>query len=68
MTLVEGPFKTLTGDWLFEQLGNDGCKVGLDLEFQFNSKILDLTLGPLFSNIANTLMDAFIERANHVYK
>ncbi len=68
MTLVEGPFKILTGDWLFEQLGNDGCKVSLDLEFEFNSKILDITLGPLFSKIANTLMDAFIERARVIYK
>lgn len=68
MTLVNGPFKTLTGDWIFEQLGEDGCKVSLDLEFEFKNKILDLTLGPLFSKIANTLMDAFIERANIIYK
>ena len=67
MTLVEGPFKTLAGNWSFEQLGEQGCKVSLDMEFEFNSKILDLTLGPVFSKIANTLVDAFIERANKVY-
>jgi len=67
MTLVDGPFKTLEGNWGFEPLGNEGCKVMLDMEFEFNSKILDLTLGPVFSNIANTLVDAFIERANKVY-
>ena len=67
MKLVDGPFKTLHGVWLFTQLGDDGCKVSLELEFEFKSKIVDMTMGPVFSQIANTLVDSFSERAQKVY-
>jgi len=67
MQLIEGPFKKLHGVWLFTQLGEDGCKVSLDLEFEFKSKIVDMTMGPVFSQIANTLVDSFSERATKVY-
>lgn len=67
MQLVEGPFKKLHGEWLFTQLGEDGCKISLDLEFEFKSKLISMTLGPVFSQIANTLIDSFSERANKVY-
>ena len=67
MKLVDGPFKKLHGEWLFTQLGEDGCKVSLDLEFEFKSKIVDITMGPVFSQIANTLVDSFSERAKDIY-
>jgi len=67
MQLVEGPFKRLQGEWLFTQLGNDGCKVSLALEFEFKSKFLSMTMGPVFSQIANTLVDSFSERAQKIY-
>jgi ribosome-associated toxin RatA of RatAB toxin-antitoxin module len=67
MSLVKGPFKSLTGNWRFEALGDAGCKVSLDMEFEFSSKLLGMTFGPMFSKIAGTLMDSFIERAKVVY-
>ncbi|MCK4865303.1 MAG: type II toxin-antitoxin system RatA family toxin [Gammaproteobacteria bacterium] len=67
MHLVNGPFKNLDGVWLFEPLGDTACKVSLNLEFEFSSKIVGITLGPVFSKIANTLVDAFIKRADVVY-
>ena len=67
MHLVNGPFKNLDGVWLFEQLGETACKVSLNLEFEFSSKIISVTLGPVFSKIANSLVDAFIKRADTVY-
>jgi len=63
MRLIEGPFKHLEGFWRFEGLGDAACKVSLDLEFEFSSRILDVTLGPIFSQIANSLVDSFCERA-----
>lgn len=67
MHLVNGPFKNLDGVWLFEPLGETACKVSLNLEFEFSSKIISLSLGPVFSKIANSLVDAFIKRADTVY-
>ena len=67
MHLVNGPFKNLDGTWQFEPLGETACKVSLHLEFEFSSKLIGITLGPVFSKIANNLVDAFIKRAESVY-
>ncbi|MDH5601519.1 MAG: type II toxin-antitoxin system RatA family toxin [Gammaproteobacteria bacterium] len=67
MHLVNGPFKNLDGTWIFEALGDSACKVSLNLEFEFSSKLVGITLGPVFSKIANNLVDAFIKRAETVY-
>ena len=67
MRLVEGPFRQLEGFWRFETLGEKGCKILLDLEFEFSNRILKLTVGPIFDQIANTLVDAFCKRAIDVY-
>ena len=65
--LVEGPFKHLNGFWRFDALGDDGCKVSLDLEFEFASRLLSTVVGPVFSQIANSLVDSFLKRAVDVY-
>lgn len=67
MSLVKGPFKTLKGVWRFEPLGDEGCKVSLAMDFEFSNKLMGMTFGPLFSKIAGTLVDSFIERAKVVY-
>ncbi|HEY4127914.1 MAG TPA: type II toxin-antitoxin system RatA family toxin [Gammaproteobacteria bacterium] len=63
MTLENGPFKHLEGRWKFSDLGSEGSKVELDMEFQFDSMLLDLVAGPVFEEICNSLVDAFIRRA-----
>ncbi len=66
--LLDGPFKHLEGFWRFESLGDgNACKVLLDLEFEFSNRMLSMMVGPIFSQIANTLVDAFHERAREVY-
>ena len=67
MRLVEGPFKRLEGYWRFDALGDEGCKVSFDLEFEFASRMLDMVVGPVFSQIANSLVDSFHRRAVEVY-
>lgn len=65
--LVEGPFKHLDGYWRFEQLREDACKVSLDLEFEFSSRLLGMAFGRVFTQVANTLVDSFVRRADQVY-
>lgn len=67
MRLVKGPFKHLDGLWRFDPIGDAGCKIALDLEFTFSNKLVELAIGPAFSYIANTLVDAFCQRAKQVY-
>lgn len=67
MHLLEGPFRRLEGDWRFQPLGDAGCKVCLDLEFEFSNRVMEKLIGPVFNEIANTLVDAFCKRAVQVY-
>ncbi|HKO87375.1 MAG TPA: type II toxin-antitoxin system RatA family toxin [Burkholderiales bacterium] len=64
--LVKGLFKHLNGDWLFKPLGPDACKVELRLSYQMSSGFLETLAGPVFNHIANTLVDAFVARADAV--
>ena len=68
MRLLEGPFRHLEGFWRFDSL-QDGkaCKISLDMDFEFSSRLVSLALGPVFNSITNSLVDAFVDRAKTVY-
>ncbi|MCU7927305.1 MAG: type II toxin-antitoxin system RatA family toxin [Candidatus Thiodiazotropha sp. (ex Dulcina madagascariensis)] len=65
--LRDGPFRKLQGGWRFLALQPDACKVELVLEFDFAGKLIDAAFGRAFSQIANTLVDAFCKRADEIY-
>lgn len=65
--LIDGPFKRLQGFWRFDALDENGCKISLDLEFEFSNKVMNMAFGPIFSQIANSMVDAFCQRATEVY-
>ena len=66
--LVQGPFKTLDGEWRFTSLRVDACRIDFRLSYEFSSKLLEKLIGPVFSYISNTLVDAFVRRAEKVFK
>lgn len=67
MYLMEGPFRHLQGEWRFRDFEGLGCKVSLELEFDFSSRTLAALVGPVFSHIANTLVESFCKRADQLY-
>ena len=67
MQLIEGPFSHLQGFWRFDALEEEACKISLDLQFEVANKLAGLVLTPVFSNIANQLVDSFHRRAIDLY-
>jgi ribosome-associated toxin RatA of RatAB toxin-antitoxin module len=67
MRLKEGPFRYLMGEWSFLSLDEHTCKINFSIEYDFESKLLQKIVGPVFETITRTLMDAFVERAKKVY-
>jgi ribosome-associated toxin RatA of RatAB toxin-antitoxin module len=63
LALVHGPFRSLQGEWRFKVLAEDACRVEFSLAYQLGSPVLDRLLGPAFDHIANTFVDAFVQRA-----
>jgi len=64
--LVDGPFRHLEGFWRFEPTPT-GCTVLFDLEFEFAGRMFSLVLGPVFEHVTEKMVDAFCERADHLY-
>ena len=67
MRLKDGPFNHLSGAWIFTALSDNACKVELELEFNFSSKVVDVAIAPIFTSIANSQLDAFVTRAKQIY-
>jgi len=65
--LLDGPFRALDGEWTFKALGDSGCRVQLDIRFEFSSRMLDALLGAFFEDTLNSLVEAFTHRATVVY-
>jgi ribosome-associated toxin RatA of RatAB toxin-antitoxin module len=66
LRLVEGPFSKLEGHWHFTALADDACKVALALDYDFSNFILKKLVGPVFHQIATTMIDSFVKRADAV--
>lgn len=75
LSLVDGPFSNLDGEWNFLPVGGDSgnalaeraCKVELTLRYDFDNSLLAAMVGPAFEKIANSMVDAFVKRAGTMY-
>jgi ribosome-associated toxin RatA of RatAB toxin-antitoxin module len=67
MHLVEGPFRTLTGEWNFTALGDAGCKVSLALDFDYSGRLMAPVMRMGFEKLADRLVDEFCREAERAY-
>ena len=65
--LEQGPFRHFEGDWRLTPLSADACKIEFCLRFEFQGAVMARLAGPVFGKIADTLVDAFVDRAEKVY-
>jgi ribosome-associated toxin RatA of RatAB toxin-antitoxin module len=68
MKLLKGPFKNLHGYWRFAQLGDDGCKISLELDFEMSTGLVSSMFAKGFGKVADRLVDDFCKRAELVYQ
>lgn len=67
LSLVEGPFRALGGEWRFQGLGEAGSKVTLQLDFEFARGLVSVAFQSGFARIADHLVQEFCRRADRVY-
>lgn len=69
MALVDGPFSQLDGTWRFSPVPGEpqACRIEFDLRYAFAGRALELLISPVFDKIANTFVEAFVQRAEVVY-
>ncbi|MBF0124104.1 MAG: type II toxin-antitoxin system RatA family toxin [Magnetococcales bacterium] len=64
--LHSGPFEKLENEWRFTSV-QGGTRVDFFIDFQFKSRLLNMTLGPVFAHASQTMLEAFRKRAFVVY-
>lgn len=62
--LERGPFRHFEGQWRLTALTAGACKVDFMLDCEFDSGLMTQAAGPVFNRVANTLVDAFVQRAH----
>lgn len=67
MRLVAGPFRRFAGEWRFVPLGERASRLEFTLQYEFAGRALGRLLAPLFDRIADSMVDAFVRRAEEVY-
>ena len=67
MNLLNGPFTHLTGEWKFVAIQDVGCKVTLELDFEFLPGLINLPFKKIFEPAANSMLQAFVTRAHQIY-
>jgi ribosome-associated toxin RatA of RatAB toxin-antitoxin module len=63
MQFVSGPFRVLEGLWTLSPLGDLGCRVELEMRFEFANRVAGTLFESLFEDTAASLVDAFVKRA-----
>jgi ribosome-associated toxin RatA of RatAB toxin-antitoxin module len=63
MKLRDGPFSRLHGVWTFKPLTDSACRVDLEMDYEMRSGLISQLMGPVFGQIAQTMVDAFVNRA-----
>jgi len=66
MKLLDGPFKRLEGGWEFIEFDEHASKIILKLDFEFSYGLGKKLIAPVFTRIANTMVDSFCTRAHEV--
>jgi ribosome-associated toxin RatA of RatAB toxin-antitoxin module len=63
MQLLEGPFRALDGLWQLTPIAPHGCRVELEVRFEFRSRLSGVLFDSLFAQTVASLVDAFVQRA-----
>ena len=66
ITLEQGPFRRFEGNWRLTPLAATACKIEFALSYEFDGAIARTLAGPVFARIADTMIDAFVARADSV--
>lgn len=64
---LDGPFKHLENVWSFQPIGEDACKVGFRISYEFRSRLLQAVMGAAFDKAFRKFADAFEKRADRIY-
>ena len=63
LSLIDGPFDELVGQWLFKTIDSNNTQVTLDIDYKFKNSLIEISIEPIFSSIMNSILKSFIDQA-----
>jgi ribosome-associated toxin RatA of RatAB toxin-antitoxin module len=64
--LERGPFRRFEGEWRLQPLSAEACRIEFALQYEFDHPLVGRLAARVFDRITNTLVDAFVARADQV--
>ncbi|MBF0131422.1 MAG: type II toxin-antitoxin system RatA family toxin [Magnetococcales bacterium] len=66
INLKSGPFQYLVSTWIFTE-NNGVTSVDFFIDFKFDSRMKEMIMGPVFSQVSKQMIGAFRKRAQALY-
>ena len=67
LSLVDGPFSALSGQWDFQCLSPQASKVSVEMDFDFDLSLVPGVFEKVFGKLISAELDAFLKRAQQLY-
>lgn len=64
---ITGPMKRLYNHWHFTALEQGGCHIGFEVDFEFQSRVMEQMIGKMLTDASERMIDAFEARAHELY-
>lgn len=65
---VDGPFRNLENRWRFTDRAEGGSVIDFEIAFEFKNFLLQATAQAVFDKAFSRMSDAFVKRADEVYR
>jgi ribosome-associated toxin RatA of RatAB toxin-antitoxin module len=62
--MERGPFRNFQGEWRLTPLTAKGCRIEFELRYGFDNSVVGTLASSVFDHIADTLVDAYVARAD----
>ena len=63
LSLIDGPFDELNGQWSFKSLDKNNTLVTLEIDYKFKNSLIEISIEPIFYSIMNSILKSFIDQA-----
>jgi ribosome-associated toxin RatA of RatAB toxin-antitoxin module/CRP-like cAMP-binding protein len=66
LKMERGPLRRFDGEWRLTPLNATACRIEFTLNYEFADRLTERLAGPVFARMADTMVDAYVERAERI--
>ncbi len=66
LRMVQGPLRRFEGEWRLTPLNPTACRIEFTLSYEFADRLTERVAGPVFARMADTMVDAYVSRAERI--